>query len=92
MNGSSLKNPVEEVVAFFACGPSREEIAAFRLSEASQDHIRELLDKNRVGTLTREEARELDKITVLNDVISLIRARAQVSNEYPTASSTVSGA
>lgn len=92
MARSSNMNPVEEVVVFFACGPSREEIAAFHLSEAAQEHIRALLDKNRTGALTREETRELDKIMVLNEVISLIRVRAQVSNEHPTASSTVMGA
>lgn len=90
MSQMPAASPIEEVVAFFACGPSRNEIAAFSLSRAAQDHVRDLLQKNSAGTLTREESGELDKIMALNDVVSLIRARVQSqssrssSDERPT--------
>lgn len=77
MSQAAMTSPIEEIVAFFARGPSSDEIATFRLSDAAQDHIRELLGKNAAGTLTHTEGRELDKVMVLNDVISLIRVRAQ---------------
>lgn len=96
MSQSSDANPIEEVVDFFTQAPSREEIAAFHLSDAAQEHIRDLLAKNAAGTLTREENRNLDKIMVLNDVVSLIRARvqgAQASHgNRTTASSALPGA
>lgn len=79
MSKMPAASPVEEVVAFFARGPSQGEIAGFHLSRAAQDHVRDLLRKNSAGTLTREESGELDKIMALNDVISLIRARLQSS-------------
>lgn len=96
MNQTSGANPVEEIVEFFTQAPSREEIAAFHLSDAAQEHIRDLLAKNSAGTLTGEENRELDKIMVLNDVVSLIRTRAQriqgSNGNRPTASSMLPGA
>lgn len=81
-------SPIEEVVAFFARGPSRDEIATFHLSHAAQDHIRDLLQKNSAGTLTREESNELDKIVALNDIISLIRVRIQSSTSSSGGSPT----
>lgn len=77
MSHASVLSPVGEVVEFFARGPSREEIAAFRLSEAAQDRLRELLDRNAVGMLSTEESQELDQMVLLDDIVSLIRARIQ---------------
>lgn len=88
MNKATTAGPIEEIVTFFAKGPSQEEIAAFQLSGAAQEHIRKLLTKNSAGTLTREENRELDKLTVLNDVVSLIRVRARAANPQPLASAS----
>jgi hypothetical protein len=69
-------SPVAEVVEFFARGPSREAIAAFRLSPAALESIRRLLEKNAASTLTSEEERELDQMILLDDILSLVRARA----------------
>ena len=77
MSQAPAVSPVDEVIEFFAHGPSREQIAAFRLSEAAQGHIRALLGKNAAGTLTTAEEHELDKMVLLDDIISLIRVRAQ---------------
>jgi hypothetical protein len=68
---------VSEVVEFFAHGPSRAEIAAFRLSAAARERLRVLLARNAAGVLTDDEARELDQMILLDDIVSLIRARAQ---------------
>jgi hypothetical protein len=77
MSQASAVSPVLEVVEFFARGPSREEIASFRLSTAAQARLRALLDCNAAGTLSGEEAAELDRMVLLDDVVSLIRVRAQ---------------
>lgn len=75
MSQTSVVRPTEEVAAFFARGPSVEEIAAFRLSDESVEHIRELLDKNAAGTLSSEESEELDELAVLDRLVTLIRSR-----------------
>lgn len=77
MSQASAVSPVLEVIEFFARGPSREEIASFRLSAAAQARLRELLDRNAAGILSGEETAELDRMVLLDDVVSLIRVRAQ---------------
>jgi hypothetical protein len=67
----------DEVVGFLAQGPKPSEIAAFRPSAQSLARVRELLDKNREGLLTPEEAAELDEIGALNRWFSRIKAGAQ---------------
>lgn len=77
MSRASAVGPVVEVIEFFSRGPSRAEIARFRLSAGAQARLRELLDRNATGVLTSEEAAELDRMMLLDDIVSLIRVRAQ---------------
>lgn len=79
MSQTPTVSPVDEVVEFFAQGPSRQDIAAFHLSEAAQDRLRELLRHNASATLSPEEARQLDQMVLLDDIVSLIRARVHSS-------------
>jgi hypothetical protein len=73
----STVSPVIEVIDFFSRGPSRAEIAHFHLSEAAQERLRILQDRNAAGTgaLTPEETGELDRMVLLDDIVSLIRMR-----------------
>lgn len=77
MTSPTALSPVSEVVAFFARAPSREEIAAFRLSPDTHERLRALLAHNAAGILSRDEQRELDQMVLLDDILSLIRARVQ---------------
>jgi hypothetical protein len=52
MSQTSMLQPTEQIAEFFARGPSRQEIMAFRLSDESPATIRELLYKNSAGTPT----------------------------------------
>jgi hypothetical protein len=85
MSQASLLRPTEQVAAFFARGPSVQEIAAFRLSGETLAHIRELLYKNSAGTLTADEARELDELVLLDKVVNLIRSHAPQTLPAPSA-------
>ena len=77
MASPAALNPVNEVIDFFARAPSREDIAAFRLSPAAQERLRALLARNAAGMLSPEEQRELDQMVLLDDILSLLRARVQ---------------
>lgn len=77
MADSATLTPLNEVVEFFASAPTREDIAAFRLSPVAHEHLRALLARNAAGTLTADGQRELDQIVMLDDILSLIRARTQ---------------
>jgi hypothetical protein len=75
MSQASALRPTEEVADFFARGPTVDEIAAFRLSDASRERLRELLYKNSAGTLSAGESAELDEMATLDRIIILIRSR-----------------
>ena len=66
MSQASMVRPTDLVAEFLARGPSREEIAAFQLPDATSAYIRELLYKNSAGTLTPEESQELDELVLLD--------------------------
>ena len=65
----------EEVAELLARDLSAQEIASFRISESAQERVRALMAKNEDGTLTPDETAELDEITVLDQLFSLVRAR-----------------
>src|SRR5262249_46505219 len=65
----------DEIGSFFARGPTPAEIATFRLSEETTTRVRALLRKNSAGTLTAEEAAELDQCVQLDRLLLLLRSR-----------------
>jgi hypothetical protein len=85
MTHPSLHSPTEEIADFFARGPSPEDIAAFRLSEATRARVRELLAKNADGALTPEENQELDQLVLLDRIVMLIRSRLPRPNAQSAA-------
>lgn len=79
MSQTPLLRAYDEVVAFFARAPSQAEIATFRLTDETVDRVRELLRRNSEGTLTPDEADELDSCVQLDRMLLLIRSRARQS-------------
>jgi hypothetical protein len=74
----------DEVLTFLARGPKPQEIVAFRPSTQSVERIRELLEKNRGGTLTTEEEAEMDYVQSLNHLFSMIKAHARQHLSLPS--------
>jgi len=66
-----------EVIEFFAEGPSPRAIIAFHPSVETQHRLVELLDKNQLGMLTPEEQTELDQYESLDYLVTLVKARAR---------------
>ena len=66
----------DEIVDLFA-RTSSAEVLAFRPSLESQERVR-LLDRNKSGELTEDEAAELDHFGELEHLMQLVKARAQV--------------
>lgn len=73
----------EEVAEFLARAPSSEDIARYRISEEALERVRGLMDKNADGALTTAESAELDEITVLDQLFTLIRAHMMSGNQPP---------
>lgn len=71
------QKPYLDFIDFLATGSEPNEIAAVQASPALQERIVELLDKNRAGTLTAQEASELDRYEQLDYLMTLVKARAR---------------
>ena len=67
-----------EFLAFLARGPQPEEIVAFKPSDAAIERARELLWRNKEGTLSPEEEAEMDDIAELDHVITQVKAQARL--------------
>jgi len=64
------------ILEFLATNPSPQAIVDFRLTPAMQERASELLEKNRSDQLTPAESVELDEYVHINDLVSLLKARA----------------
>ena len=66
----------DEVVDFFARGTSSNSVIGYRPSTEAQERVHDLLAKNKAGTLTSEEAAELELFGELEHFMQLVKARA----------------
>ena len=67
----------DEIIDLLARGASSAEIVAFQLSEDTQERVRFLLERNSADELTAEEAGELEILGEFEQVMQLVKIRAQ---------------
>jgi len=67
----------DEIVDLFA-RTSSAEVLAFRPSLDSQERVRYLLERNKSGELTQDEAAEVERFGELEHLMQLVKARAQL--------------
>jgi len=67
----------DEMIGFLASGPTREQIVAYKISDAAQTRLRELLDKNREDGLSEVESAELDLFEQVDDLMSRLKMKAR---------------
>lgn len=66
----------DEIADFFAASPSTQQIADYRLSEAAELLISDLLEANRTRGLTPDERAALDEYTCIERLMQVIKLRA----------------
>ena len=66
----------EQVLEFLADGPSAQQIVAFRPRPEAQERFSHLLDVHRQRALTVEEEEELDHYIRIEQMLSLLKAKA----------------
>ena len=71
----------DEVIDLFARGGSSRDVLDFRPSSSAQNRAQYLLEQNRLGHLTPEEAAELEKLGELEHLMQLVKARALLYTE-----------
>ena len=67
----------DEMVDLFARGSSPSEILQFRPSRVAQERASYLLERNKIGQLTTEEAAELEQLGELEHLMQLVKVRAR---------------
>jgi hypothetical protein len=68
----------DEIVDLFARGATSADVLAFRPSEDAKERVRYLLARNGEGNLSEEEAAELNRFGELEQLMQLVKARAQL--------------
>lgn len=66
-----------EFLGFLARGPRPTEIIKFRPSEQVMERVRELLQRNREGTLPQTEEAEMDDLAEVDHLITQVKAHAR---------------
>ena len=69
----------QEFLEYLAQIATPEQILAFQLSDAMQEHIEDLLDKNSENRLTPDERQELEQIQQFDRISFMLKARAAAS-------------
>jgi hypothetical protein len=71
----------DEIVELFARGTSPAEVLRFHPSLAAEQRARYLLEHNKTGELTEDEAAELEQLGHLEHLVQLVKARARLHAE-----------
>ncbi len=71
----------DEMIDLFARGSGAQDVLGFRPSASAQNRARYLLEQNRLGQLTPEEAAELEKLGEIEHLMQLVKARARLYTE-----------
>ncbi len=74
MSTSSSPTVYDTLVDVLAGSADRNAILSFRLNSASQERLDLLLEKNRDGSLNKEEASELETYEQFEHVVHLLKA------------------
>jgi hypothetical protein len=66
----------DEIIDFIAGGTTPQSVIDFKLSNAAQERLDDLVYAHQTGELTPEEKKELDQFLTLEHIMRLAKARA----------------
>jgi hypothetical protein len=69
---------VDEITDFLVSSPTPEQIIEFQTSEALNERLHDLLDKNREEGLTPEERDELNHFLEIGHLFIMLKAKARL--------------
>jgi hypothetical protein len=72
-----------EAITFLTQEPPLEKVAAFRFSDEVENRIGELLEKNRNNSLSKAEEVELERLSLLEEQLQLVKATAFAKLNQP---------
>lgn len=72
-----------EFIEFITSSPSLEAMTTFRLSDATEQRVSDLLEANRNGVISPEDHQELDEFLRLEHIMRMMKLRALEKLENP---------
>ena len=72
-----------ELIEYLADHASPEDILAFRIPDADQERADELMERNKEGHLTAEEAHELEQMIEFDGLLSHLKVKALHRQHQP---------
>ena len=73
----ALSKAYEEIVEFIAAGANPQNLISFRASEAACERVWNLIDRERSGEISPEEASELGHYLQLEHIMRMAKVRAR---------------
>jgi hypothetical protein len=67
----------DEIVDFIAAGSTPDKVAAFQPSEATKNHVADLIHRQKTAGLAPDESAELEHYLHIEHVMRLAKARAR---------------
>lgn len=68
----------EEIIDFIAAGTTPQNVIDFRLSEAAQARVEDLLEREKEGELSSAEKSELDHYLQIEHLMRIAKARPRL--------------
>lgn len=68
----------DEITDFLISGPTPEQIIAFRPTDALDQRLHELLEKNSGIGISQDERAELDRFLQINHLMTILKAKARL--------------
>jgi hypothetical protein len=65
----------QEVIKFLEKNPSPQEVFKFKVSQKSQNRLRNLLSANGERTLTKQETVELDELSKIENIFRMLKLK-----------------
>lgn len=78
MEQNANQSIYSELADFLVSQPTLNDIVAYQVPEGVQNHIDNLLEKNREEGLSADERIEMEKLLAVSHVISLAKAKARL--------------
>ncbi len=75
--------PFAELIEFIVDNVSPEKMLSFRASEDSHDRFYELVEKEKTGTISENERREIDQFLILEHIVRMAKARVKSLDYAP---------
>lgn len=73
----TTQHTIYDEIAEFLAGLSAEKVLAYHVPKAMKQRLNELLERQQEGMLTEAERREVEHHLIINNIISLAKARAK---------------